>query len=161
MTELETDVETKQRVHRRQALDQLTQLRLTEDKILEKLTLPQYDDELIAREELIKQLIQSKTISKRIGRALKHVNKAMEEHAEASRLYKGISIRAARYFFVASALTKLNSMYIFTHEWFFVFFNKQFQAYKKSIRLDESMDKAEKVRWLQKEFTETFHCQVC
>ena len=48
----------------------------------------------------------------------------MDELVEVSKLYKSISMRAARYFFTATDLIKLNKMYLFTNEWFFTFFYK-------------------------------------
>lgn len=69
------------------------------------------------------------------------INRSMEQLVATSNTYKGISIRAARYFFISSALIKLNAMYLFTHEWFFGFFNELLQKYKEAMALDESMDR--------------------
>ena len=54
----------------------------------------------------------------------------MDHLIEVSKYYKGISIRAARYFFIATELIKLNSMYLFTDGWFFGFFAKLLNNYK-------------------------------
>ena len=81
-----------------------------------------------------------------------------------SNTYKGISIRAARYFFISAALIKLNPMYLFTHEWFFGFFNELLAQYKEKMALDDSTDRetrSYRVKELQVEFTQTFHRQVC
>ena len=141
MIELETEVEAKQRVYRKQAMDWLTDLKNIEDKILYELTQPQYDDDLIARDILIEKLLDSKIISKKIGKGLIEIQNSMEELLEVSKMYKGISMRAARYFFISADLIKLNTMYLFTHEWFFSFFNKLLYNYSATLALDESINK--------------------
>ena len=39
-----------------------------------------------------------------------------------SKLYKPLSVRAAKFFYLIMDLVKLNNMYQFTHEWFKEFF---------------------------------------
>ena len=85
----------------------------------------------------------------------------MDHLIEVSKYYKGISIRAARYFFIATELIKLNSMYLFTDGWFFGFFAKLLNNSKTSIFLDENITKPKKIKRLQLEFTRTFYTQVC
>ena len=68
MVELEPDSEEKQRVYRRQALQWLADLKAIEDNILTELSKPQYDDDLISRDVLIEKLLESKTVSKKIGK---------------------------------------------------------------------------------------------
>lgn len=37
-------------------------------------------------------------------------------------LYKSAAVRAKQFFFLANDLTKLNPIYVFTHEWFISIF---------------------------------------
>lgn len=40
---------------------------------------------------------------------------------EQSKSYKFVSVRAAKFFFLAAEMVKINPMYQFTHEWFLEF----------------------------------------
>ena len=50
------------------------------------------------------------------------IKNAMNLLMKTSKIYKPISVRAAKFFYLIADLVKLNNMYQFTHEWFFEFF---------------------------------------
>ena len=61
-------------------------------------------------------------MAKSIGRSMMEIKNAMTILMRTSKIYKPISVRAAKFFYLISDLVKLNNMYQFTHEWFFEFF---------------------------------------
>ena len=72
-----------------------------------------------------------------------------------SKLYKPVSTRAAKFYFVASDIVKLNNMYQFTNEWFIGFFTK---LIKDTIIDDTSTKKKEEsIRKLQANFLRIFY----
>lgn len=79
---------------------------------------------LIKREFLIEKLMESRTVTKQTGKTLMEINNSMKLIMQTSKLYKPVSTRAAKFFFVANDLSKLNTMYQFTHEWFIQLFKK-------------------------------------
>ena len=124
LSELETEQDAKQRIYRRQALVWIKRLKTIEDDILEELKKNQPQEMLIKREHLIEKLMESRTVSKQTGKTLTEINNSMKILMQTSKLYKPVSQRAAKFFFVANDLVKLNNMYQFTHEWFISFFSK-------------------------------------
>ena len=93
-------------------------------------------------------LLDIKSVSKKIGKSLIDINESMEQLVEVSKAYKSISMRAARFFFVSVDLIKLNSMYLFTREWFFSFFTKLLTKYSETIAHNEQMSKPERIKQL-------------
>jgi len=76
-----------------------------------------------------------------------------------SKLYKPVSLRAAKFFFIVNDIVKLNTMYQFTHDWFISFFSKLVQE----TMIDDSSKKKkeESIRRLQANFVRLFYSQVC
>ena len=68
--------------------------------------------------------MESRKITGQTSKTLIEINCAMYTLIETSKMYKPVSQRAAKFFFIANELFKLNNMYQFTHEWFIGFFNK-------------------------------------
>ena len=66
----------------------------------------------------MEKLIESKQVTKATGRTLLEINNAMKILMNTSKVYKPLSMRAAKYFFLVNDLVKLNELYQFTHEWF-------------------------------------------
>ena len=122
-------------MYRRQALVWIKRLRTIEDEILDELKKPQPQELLIKREFLIEKLMESRTVTKQTGKTLMEINNSMKLLMATSKLYKPVSQRASKFFFVANDLVKLNNMYQFTHEWFIGFFR---QLVKDTIILDNS-----------------------
>ena len=79
--------------------------------------------------------MESRTVTKQTGKTLMEINNSMKLLMATSKLYKPVSQRASKFFFVANDLVKLNNMYQFTHEWFIGFFR---QLVKDTIILDNS-----------------------
>jgi hypothetical protein len=50
------------------------------------------------------------------------IKNAMTILMRTGKIYKPISVRAAKFFYLCADLVKLNTLYQFTHEWFFAFF---------------------------------------
>ena len=70
---------------------------------------------------LIDKLIESRCMSKKIGKSLIEIRRAMEILMKTSQTYKPFTVRAARYFFIVQDLEKLNPLYQFTHKQFYDF----------------------------------------
>ena len=65
-----------------------------------------------------------------------------------SKLYKPLSIRAAKFFYLIMELVKLNNMYQFTHEWF----KKFFQDFLNHCRWQKQTTESQ-IKRLSKKFT--------
>ena len=87
------------------------------------------------------------------------INNSMKILMQISKIYKPVSQRASKYFFVAFDLVKINNMYQFTHEWFVGFFTK---LVSETI-IDDSTarKKEESIRKMQANFMRQFYLQVC
>lgn len=114
---------------------------------------------LIKREHLIEKLMESRTVTKQTGKTLMEINNAMKLLMTTSKMYKPVSMRAAKFYFVANDIVKLNNMYQFTHEWFIGFFTK---LVSETIIDDTNKQKKEEsIRKLQANFVKVFFNQVC
>lgn len=60
---------------------------------------------------LAEKLVQSRIIAKSIGKSLMHIKNSMTVLLQTSKIYKPISVRAAKFFYLITALVKLNNMY--------------------------------------------------
>ena len=78
---------------------------------------------------LTDKLVQSRIMAKQIGKSLIEIKNAMSLMMTTSKIYKPVSVRAAKFFYLISDLVKLNNMYQFTHEWFFTFFRNLVQKF--------------------------------
>ena len=156
--ELETEQDAKQRIYRRQALVWIKRLKVIEDDILEELKKDQPPEQLIKRDTLIEKLMESRSVTKQTGKTLIEIKSAMKSLIETSEMYKPVSQRAAKFFFVANDLFKLNNMYQFTHEWFIGFFSK---LVNETI-IDDTNEKKklESIRKLQANFIREFYTKV-
>ena len=74
---------------------------------------------------LTEKLVQSRIFAKSIGKSLIEIKNSMTLLMRTSKIYKPVSVRAAKFFYLITDLVKLNNMYQFTHEWFFDFFVNQ------------------------------------
>ena len=157
--ELETEQDAKHRIYRRQALVWIRRLKGIEDEILEELTAGKPQDSLILDDFLIDKLLESRNVTKQTGKTLLEIQNSMKLLMETSKLYRPVSARAAKFFFVANDLVKLNNMYQFTHEWFIGFFGDLVR--KTIIDDDTERKKKEAIRKLRHEFTWLFYTQVC
>ena len=114
---------------------------------------------LIKREFLIEKLMESRTVTKQTGKTLMEINNSMKLLMQTSKLYKPVSQRAAKFFFVANDLVKLNNMYQFTHEWFISFFS---ELVSRTLIDDNTQKKKEEaIRRMQANFVRVFFQQVC
>ena len=103
--------------------------------------------------------MESRQVTKQTGKTLLEINHAMQVLLATSKMYKPVSTRAAKFFFVANDIVKLNNMYQFTHEWFISFFTKLVQ---ETIIDDSSQKRKElSIRKLQANFIRIFYSQVC
>ena len=109
--ELETEQDAKHRIYRRQALVWIRRLKGIEDEILEELTEDKPQDSLILDDFLIEKLLESRNVTKQTGKTLLEIQNSMKLLMETSKLYRPVSARAAKFFFVANDLVKLNNMY--------------------------------------------------
>ena len=64
LTELEAELDTTQKIYRKQALGWIKRLRTIEDEILLELKKPQPEEMLIKREFLIEKLMESRNVTK-------------------------------------------------------------------------------------------------
>ena len=67
-----------------------------------------------------------------------------------SKIYKPVSVRAAKFFYLITDLVKLNNMYQFTHEWFFTFFRNMVQNYHFMRNENSSKVKERAINKLQR-----------
>ena len=75
----------------------------------------------------------------------------------ASKIYKPISVRAAKFFFMIADLVKLNNLYQFTHEWFLAIFVRLVREFPWSIY----KNKEKALLKLRKKMTKTLFTEVC
>ena len=118
----ESDLDRTQKFHRKQALGFMSQLHDVEDVIIREVSKSQDVKSMIDAGILTEKLVQSRIIAKSIGKSLMEIKNAMTTLMRTSKIYKSISVRAAKFFYLIADLVKLNNMYQFTHEWFFDFF---------------------------------------
>jgi hypothetical protein len=57
-------------------------------------------------------------------------------------LYKSAAVRAKQFFFLGNELTKLNPIYVFTHEWFLTIFTNKLKE------VDHSKTIVQKAEWI-------------
>ena len=107
----------------------MAQLKAIEDVIIEEVTSDKDTKSVIEGGTLTEKLQQSRIMSKQIGKSLIEIKNAMTILMRTAKIYKPVSVRAAKFFYLISDLVKLNNMYQFTHEWFFSFFNQQLEKF--------------------------------
>lgn len=91
LSELETELDAKQRIYRRQALVWIKRLKSIEDDILEELKKNQPLDMLLKKEFLIEKLMESRIVTKQTGKTLLEINNAMKLLMHTSKMYKGVT----------------------------------------------------------------------
>ena len=97
-------------------------LREVEDVIIEEVSKEQDYEVIISSGILTDKLVMSRTHGKQIGKTTVCISNSMSQMMKKSKMYKSLSVRAAKYFYLIVDLVKLNNMYQFTHEWFKKFF---------------------------------------
>ena len=100
----------------------MASLRDVEDSIITEVSKDQSTDAMIDAGILTEKLVQSRIMAKSIGKSLIEIKNAMTILMRTSKIYKPLSVRAAKFFYLCADLVKLNNMYQFTHEWFKDFF---------------------------------------
>lgn len=99
----------------------MEKLKLIESQILDELNRNGSAKEIMDRGVLIERLLESRAVAKNLGKSIVQINKAVKHLMDSSKTYKFVSVRAAKFFFLAAELVKINPMYQFTHEWFLEF----------------------------------------
>lgn len=102
---------------------------------------------------LTDKLVQSRVMQKSIGKSLMEIKNAMTMLMRTSKLYKPISVRAAKFFYLIADLSKLNNMYQFTHEWFFDFFRALVRKFPWRMYASSAKNKERGVAKLRKRMT--------
>ena len=100
----------------------IQELRGVEEDIIEEVSKQQDNSVVIEGSTLTEKLIQSRFIHKKIGKILIEIKNSMVTLMKVSKLYKPLSVRAAKFFYLIMDMVKLNNMYQFTHDWFKDFF---------------------------------------
>ena len=92
-------------------------------------------------------------MAKSIGRSMLEIKNAMTILMRTSKIYKPISVRAAKFFYLISDLVKLNNMYQFTHEWFFEFFRNLIKGFPWRLYSGSMKSKERGMKKLRKRMT--------
>ena len=100
-------------------------------------------------------------MNKSIGKSLIEIKNSMTILMRQSTIYKPISVRAAKFFYLIADLHKLNNMYQFTHEWFLDFFKKLVKSFHWSIYESSNKHKERGMHKLRKKMTKELFNLVC
>ena len=92
-------------------------------------------------------------MGKAIGKSLIEIKNAMTVLMRQSKIYKSLSVRAAKFFYMINDLKKLNSMYQFTHEWFINFFRGMLKKFRWGEYLTTNKKKEQGMKKLIKKMT--------
>ena len=109
---------------------------------------------------LTEKLVQSRIIAKQIGKSLMEIKNAMTILMRTSKVYKPLSVRAAKFFFLIADLVKLNNMYQFTHDWFLQFFAQQISKFNWSVYKVSMKEKEKGLIRLRKKLTKSLFNEV-
>ena len=111
-------------------LKTMVKLRDVEDQIINEVSKNEDANKIIEANKLTEMLVSSRINAKNIGKSLMEIKNSMVHMMRVSRLYKPLSVRAAKFFYLIMDLSKLNNMYQFTHEWFKKFFADTVRRHK-------------------------------
>ena len=86
-------------------------MREVEDDIIQEVSQKQDYTTIISGGILTDKLVSSRTHAKMIGKTRVNINNSMTAMMKRSKMYKALSVRAAKYFYLIVDLVKLNNMY--------------------------------------------------
>lgn len=136
-----------------QMADFKRQLKDTEDKILKLVA--EAGEDILADEELINVLEQSKEVSTTINERVIEAEKTSIIIAEERESYRSIAARGSVLYFVIADLSMIDPMYQYSLEFFAKLFNRRLEVSEKSDHKETRVD------LVVKDITLSFYISIC